>query len=333
MSIAETYQSLKNEFSYFSLYRFPGEEKVHSIANHGLKRIETFDEYWLKDGFIMYPFDRNQTAYFLPKELTEEDQYQPKKTEDTPCDYKSLVERAKQSILHGDFSKVVLARKANQAIGNNQIVSLFDDILQKFPNAFCYLFQFAEDLIWMGASPEVLARFEEENFYTVALAGTQKNALNFSIKEEEEQHIVEEFISSKAKYLGLTEQSRSKDIMSHGALHHIRTEYLYKANQKQALEMVKHLQPSPAVSGFPREQSHRFISSEECLDRSFYSGVVGKMTELNVQLFVNLRCARIQDQKIEFYAGAGITKDSNAELEYQETDLKMDSIRSLLKYD
>ena len=43
-------------------------------------------------------------------------------------------------------------------------------------------------------------------------------------------------------------------------------------------------------------------------------------------LFVTLRCANIHADKITRYAGAGITADSDAEKEFEETELKMNVI-------
>ena len=42
---------------------------------------------------------------------------------------------------------------------------------------------------------------------------------------------------------------------------------------------------------------------------------------------MNLRCAQIRKNGVEYYAGCGINLDSNWEKEWQETEAKMNVIR------
>ena len=45
---------------------------------------------------------------------------------------------------------------------------------------------------------------------------------------------------------------------------------------------------------------------------------------------MNLRCAEIGEKLIAFYAGAGITEDSDPEKEWQETEMKCDTLLKFL---
>jgi isochorismate synthase len=47
-------------------------------------------------------------------------------------------------------------------------------------------------------------------------------------------------------------------------------------------------------------------------------------------LFVNLRCCEIENYLITIYVGCGITKDSQAEKEFIETENKAKTILSVL---
>ena len=49
-------------------------------------------------------------------------------------------------------------------------------------------------------------------------------------------------------------------------------------------------------------------------------------------LFVNLRCCEIESQKTFVYVGCGITKDSQADKEFIETENKAKTILSVLRY-
>jgi isochorismate synthase len=95
---------------------------------------------------------------------------------------------------------------------------------------------------------------------------------------------------------------------------------------------VKELHPTPAVGGVPSTISCKYIKEYEGYDRSLYSGYIGivDFNTNNAEYFVNLRCFKAYQNYIKLYAGAGITKDSVAEKEYDETENKMQSILSKL---
>ena len=101
--------------------------------------------------------------------------------------------------------------------------------------------------------------------------------------------------------------------------------------------MIRILHPTPAVCGFSREIAREFIIENENYNRSFYTGFLG---ELNLQnfnkdkkksaLFVNLRCMKIENNKVSIFVGGGITKGSNAEKEWQETVFKSKTMKYVL---
>jgi isochorismate synthase len=47
-------------------------------------------------------------------------------------------------------------------------------------------------------------------------------------------------------------------------------------------------------------------------------------------LFVNLRCMSVQNNKATIYVGGGITKDSNASKEWEETVSKAKTMKRVL---
>ena len=98
----------------------------------------------------------------------------------------------------------------------------------------------------------------------------------------------------------------------------------------QALELLKHLQPTSAVCGLPRDKSFGFIQEFETMNRSFYSGITGVLRKNTATFFVNLRCMRFAKDSVEFFAGAGITKESDPAAEWLETGKKIATIKELL---
>ena len=83
----------------------------------------------------------------------------------------------------------------------------------------------------------------------------------------------------------------------------------------------------------PKEISKEFILSNEGYDREFYTGFLGELNLTNTErthLFVNLRCMKLTDNKATIYVGGGITKDSTAEREWDETQHKSKTMLNLL---
>ena len=91
------------------------------------------------------------------------------------------------------------------------------------------------------------------------------------------------------------------------------------------------LHPTPAVCGLPKEEAKQFILDNELYNRDFYTGFLG---ELNLKgqtnLYVNLRCMQLKDNRISIYVGGGITADSNAENEWEETVIKAKVMKNAL---
>jgi len=97
------------------------------------------------------------------------------------------------------------------------------------------------------------------------------------------------------------------------------------------LPIIKSIHPTPAVCGFPLQAAKSFIANNEGMDRGFYAGFLGPIyPNGKFSFWVNLRCAKLLNRRITFYAGAGILVDSDPESEFLETERKMDTLRTLV---
>ena len=94
---------------------------------------------------------------------------------------------------------------------------------------------------------------------------------------------------------------------------------------------IDSLHPTPAIAGIPLDKSIKFISDIEPHDRSFYSGYLGLIDSKSCELYVNLRCARISSKEFQAFVGGGITKQSQAMDEYNETQIKSQTILTAIK--
>jgi isochorismate synthase len=262
-------------------------------------------------------------------------------------DYIDLVKKGIEQITSGIFEKVVPSRtKTVQLPANFDLVAAFLKVCKAYPQAFVSFVSSPQTGTWIGASPEELVRVEDKTiFKTVALAGTQPyheginlKKVAWTQKEIEEQALVERYIISCFKKIRLREYDEHgpKTIIA-GNLMHLKSEFTVNMKETNfpqlASTMLSLLHPTSAVCGVPLEPSLRFLQENEGYSRSFYSGYLGPVNIDNqIDIFVNLRCMQLSEGKAVFFAGAGVTMDSVPEQEWEETEMKMNTLLRVIQH-
>lgn len=308
-----------------------------------------------KSCFVFAPFSNTKKVVFYPDEcqLVQDDQ-------DFTVDFSvnedplenskvnksfhiQLVSKGIEAIKNNSIEKVVLSRKEEVSINENSYEIYFKRFLKKYPTAFVYWFYHPQVGMWMGATPEQLVKIEDDKVQTVALAGTMVdsgydlNDVVWGNKEIMEQQIVTNFIIDALQ--PLTENLKKTEPYTYkaGSLIHIKTDIQAKiSNKENDYKVVEVLHPTPALCGFPKKAAHDFIVENENYNREFYGGYLGewKFNNLdysdNSNLFVNLRCMKIEKSKAYLFLGGGVNKDSNPESEYYETVNKSKTVKSIL---
>jgi isochorismate synthase len=95
--------------------------------------------------------------------------------------------------------------------------------------------------------------------------------------------------------------------------------------------MLGLLHPTSAVCGTPKEAALNWILKTEKHNRSLYSGYLGPINLASeTHLFVNLRTVQINHNQATYYAGCGITEDSDPEKEWQETQMKCQTLQRVI---
>lgn len=275
----------------------------------------------------------------------------PKSISTLPDDtYFQSVQEAVAAIEAGQIKKVVLSRTKEVELPTDFVLTeVFERLCEKYPTAFVSLVYLPQlDQVWLGATPETLVSVDKEGvFRTVSLAGTQSayNAEGHPIspkqapwtqKEIEEQALVSRYIISCFKKIRVREftEEGPKTVVA-GNLMHLRSDYAVDTKEINFPElgtvMLELLHPTSAVCGMPKLAALEFIQGHENYDREFYSGFLGPVNvENETHLFVNLRCMKIQNGVATLYAGGGITEDSIPEKEWQETELKCQTMLAVL---
>lgn len=212
--------------------------------------------------------------------------------------------------------------------------ALFHELVKAYPDAFVYLISSPEFGTWIGATPEVLIDVAEDELKTVALAGTHAagDTSYWTIKEQEEHAFVVDAVvrTLKRNHCFAIEQD-GPDAVSAGPVQHLKTNFTARLGGTPAWKIAMDLHPTPAVCGTPRMASLDLIVSREMHDRFLYAGVIGIHMENSTRLFVNLRCAQLQQEKAYLYVGGGYTIDSIPDLEWEETENKAKTLLNCME--
>lgn len=305
------------------------------------------------EGFVFAPFDDGETAfipYHVADVFTAEVEHEaldsaeaekPEINIKAKADFEALVTQSIEAIRSGKFEKLVCSRTESVPM-QTDIESVFRKMIGLYPNALRYCFYHPSSGVWMGATPEQLLKADGKIIHTVALAGTQlydaaKNAI-WQEKEKQEQQFVTDYIISELKGLVENIHISLPYILRAGNLVHIKTDIKAEINSHIVLsDVIKTLHPTPAVCGLPTDKARQFLIQNEGYDRQYYSGFLGEVnrdfaanTSGKTDLFVNLRCMKIESKMAQLFVGCGITKDSNPEKEFVETVNKSMTMRRVL---
>ncbi|TRX49485.1 isochorismate synthase [Fulvivirga sp. M361] len=264
--------------------------------------------------------------------------------EQSNAQFTKLVTEGINRIKSGELQKVVPSRSKTIELPEGlQLNRLFFELCEAYPNAFVSTVYSPECGIWLGATPELLLELDKNEFKTVALAGTQPydpampmSEVAWTQKEIEEQALVSRYIINCFKKIRLREfEEYGPKTARAGNLIHLKTEYVVDMEATNFPDlgsvMLELLHPTSAICGMPLEASQEFIRNFETYDREYFSGYLGPVKiGHKTSLFVNLRCMKVRENHATLYAGAGITEDSNPEKEYQETEMKMNTLLNLI---
>lgn len=254
--------------------------------------------------------------------------------------YALKIAQAKDFIEKNKLKKLVLSRRKLLMyldIDAQRKLSLTKSFLKfcdSYPTAFCYLFE-KNNEIWMGGFSEVLGKFDKKTntFETMSVAGTLPLDETWTDKEIEEQKAVTDYIHSiLRKFSSNLKISSTKDLIS-GNLKHLKTDFSAEISPESLDKIISELHPTPAVCGFPKELCAQGIKSIEHFNREFYAGYIKVETDDFVYYFVNLRCASFFKNYAFLFVGGGITLKSNAEKEWEETELKSMAIQNNLVFE
>ncbi len=333
----------------FAAYAKPGSNVLNALfqKDSTAHTLANFTE----SGFVFAPFGEEVTC-FIPDQVSDRmsaqltpvpfatDIKSPQIDENAKAHFEALVAKGVAEIKDGEFEKLVLSRTEAVAT-DHSVTEIFGRLLSAYPQAMRYCFYHPASGLWMGATPEQLLKAEGNTIHTVALAGTQLYADGqeavWPEKEQQEQRFVTDYITQELHGIAANIETTRPYTFRAGNIVHIKTDIRAELKPGTTVgDAVNALHPTPAVCGLPKAAARDFIITNEGYDRNYYSGFLG---ELNISseeqgactdLFVNLRCLRLDGNVANLYIGCGVTEGSDPEKEFIETVNKSMTMRRVL---
>lgn len=263
--------------------------------------------------------------------------------------YKAAFELFQKALHAGSCEKIVLSRTLQLPLPKDfSAGALFGSACEAYPDAFVYLMRTPLTGTWFGSTPEMLLSGENGNWQTVALAGTRrikdseanwdalkdgKSKSDWDTKNIREQQVVTAYIEKQLRIKNLIGTISEPYTVRAGQLMHIKTDFRFQMTDQGCVgELLDFLHPTPAVCGYPKMEACRLILAHEGYDRAYYSGFAGPLNkDGKTDLYVNLRCASLTDKGLTLYAGGGLMPDSELKSEWEETEVKLQTLLSLIE--
>ena len=246
--------------------------------------------------------------------------------------YRECFDRFIEPLKNGEFEKLVLSRSHRMTRPDSfSCLRSFLQAANDYPYMMNYLCCTPATGIWMGSTPEMILMGNANQWQTVALAGTKPadKLSDWDNKNIEEQEVVSEYIRNIIAKHTIETNEKGPYTAQAGNVAHLKTEFSFTLNDNGKIGSLLHdLHPTPAVCGIPKQEAFDFIVRNEAHNRKYYSGIIGRLAPRNeTNLYVNLRCAEIDQSSITLYAGSGIMPASVHESEWEETNYKMQTLQ------
>ena len=258
--------------------------------------------------------------------------------------YLAAVAAARDAVRAGSIAKAVIARPIH--VESDRPIDVHA-VLRRLKASFGSSHRFSIDG-FIGASPELLVAVDGAVVSSFPLAGTTRTTgdpsldaqlaaeLQASPKNQIEHRAAIEMVrDTLLPFCSYLDWAPEPEIVKVANVQHLGSQAEGMLSQPQAtvIELVRALQPTPAVGGYPRADAIALIERVEGFTRGLYGGTVGWCDgQGNGRWAVSLRCAELSDERrsARLVAGGGIVADSEPLSELAETQAKFQAMLSAI---
>ena len=245
--------------------------------------------------------------------------------------FENNVNLIRKKIALGDIYQVNLCRVLTSS-SNQSLLGLAGKLQKSNPAPFASYLS-VPGLEIASASPELFLERKGEVIKTTPIKGTSKSDY-FGEKDRAENVMIVDLMRNDFGAIcvpGSVDVPRLLASESHPGLYHLVSDITgrLKSGLKWS-ELLSCLLPAGSISGAPKSAALKVIKEVEKIDRGPYCGVIGWVDNDQALLSVGIRIFwSSNDGKINFGTGAGITWQSDANSEWEETQLKANRLISI----
>lgn len=247
--------------------------------------------------------------------------------------YMQYVEKIRQEIASGGVYQVNACRRLSIKSPANLDLA-FANILEANPAPFASFLRYG-DLEIASASPELFLIRDGDKIKTSPIKGTKRSANEkFGNKDRAENVMIVDLMRNDLGQICIAGSIAVPDLLRdevHPGLSHLVSDVTGQLRVGISWsEILKALLPAGSISGAPKSAAKRIISELELTPRSTYCGILGWIHGDQAVLSVAIRTFWRESEYIHFGTGAGITWSSNANAEWEETQLKAERLISII---
>ncbi|KAJ2996877.1 hypothetical protein HDV02_006052 [Globomyces sp. JEL0801] len=246
--------------------------------------------------------------------------------------YKQFVSQIKDFIVTGDVIQTVPSQRLKKRT-NLHPFNAYRKLRTVNPSPYMF---------YVGASPEMLVKVENNEVYMHPIAGTRKRGKD----EEEDIELAKDLISDlkeRSEHVMLVDLGRNdvnrvcdpKTVTVDSLMHIERYAHVMHivSNVSGTLregctpfDAFRSIFPAGTVSGAPKVRAMQIIYELEKEKRGVYAGAVGSFGYSGgIDTCIAIRTMLFKDGHVYLQAGGGIVHDSDPQAEYEETINKLKS--------
>ena len=249
--------------------------------------------------------------------------------------WRARVEAALRTIAEGEIDKLVLSRTLRLSLPGRMLCgALLRRLLHHHGESTIYAIGTSRGF-FCGATPERLVALRNDEVHTDALAGTAWAGTSLAVEKNfrEQRLVVESIRRALAPLCSTINVPETPEVMRLRDLQHLHTPIVGRTHPGVGLfDLLSRLHPTPAVGGWPRRAACDWLRRHDEQRPGWYAGGFGWIDRSgNGEVAVALRCGLLAAGCMELSAGAGIVTGSNADAEYEETDIKLQTMLAALR--
>ena len=265
-------------------------------------------------------------------------------------DYLKIIENLKQHILRGDCYEINFCQEFFATNANIDPLYIYSRLSDISPNPFSVFYKF-NSCYCLCASPERYLKKEGTKIFSQPIKGTakrnlesveadevSKNYLLQSPKERSENVMVVDLVRNDLSRIckpGSVKVDELFGIYSFPQVHQmISTVSGELQDGLNWIDCVKATFPMGSMTGAPKKRVMELIEQYEQTKRGLFSGAIGYVKpggDFDFNVVIRSILYNAAGKYLSFQSGGGITYNSDADLEYEESLLKAAAMMKVLE--